>query len=707
MTKLVIGDAPLTIDEVIAVARGGAEVTLGAPARERIQAAYAVVADVIAREQVAYGVTTGFGLLATTHIPVDKVQELQQNLVRSHAVGLGAPLSREVVRAAMTIRLNTMARGHSGVRLSVAEHLAACINADIIPWVPSRGSLGASGDLAPSAHLVLAMMGEGELLTEDGRREPSGPALQAAGLAPLSLEAKEGLSLLNGTQFMAAIGCMLVADGEALLDSADLIGAMSLEGLRASVGPFEERIQALRPIPGQLVTAANVRRATAGSAIMLSHLNCDKVQDAYSLRCIPQVHGACRDALAWLRRVIGVEVDAVTDNPLIFPDSGEIISAGNFHGEPLALALDLAAMSLAEIASISERRTFRMLTSSLSELPPFLTTDSGLNNGYMIAQYTAAALVSENKVLCHPASVDSIPSSGDQEDHVSMGMTAALKALDVLGNAQKVLGIEAVCAAQAIDLLAPLEPGPGTGAGRAVIREFAPTLGRDRYLAPELEAATEAVAAGRFAAIVREGTGAVISCDLLVRGASEVVTMVPGAGQAAPAGPGASVDLGVIARGAVAARDGRVVWTGPESEIAAALEVPDDARVVDVEGAAVVPGFVDAHAHLVWAGERAAEYGARLGGATYLEIQAGRRRHQQHGARDAGGDGGAARRPGRAPPRLLPAARHHDPRGQDRLRAHPRGRAQAAARRQGPASGAPRAHRPRGAPDARGVRRPR
>ena len=503
MTQLVIGDAPLTIDEVISVARGGAEVTLGAAARERIQAAHDVVAAVIAGEQVAYGVTTGFGLLATTHIPVDKVQELQQNLVRSHAVGLGAPLSREVVRAAMTIRLNTMARGHSGVRLSVAEHLAACINADLVPWVPSRGSLGASGDLAPSAHLVLAMMGEGELLTEDGRREPSGPALQAAGLAPLSLEAKEGLSLLNGTQFMAAIGCMLVADGEALLDSADLIGAMSLEGLRASVGPFEERIQALRPIPGQLVTAANVRRATAGSAIMLSHLNCDKVQDAYSLRCIPQVHGACRDALAWLRRVVTVEVDSVTDNPLIFPDSGEIISAGNFHGEPIALALDLAAMSLAEIASISERRTFRMLTSSLSELPPFLTTDSGLNNGYMIAQYTAAALVSENKVLCHPASVDSIPSSGDQEDHVSMGMTAALKALDVLRNAQNVLGIEAVCAAQAIDLLAPLEPGPGTGAGRAVIREFAPTLGRDRYLAPELEAAAAAVAAGSFAAIVR------------------------------------------------------------------------------------------------------------------------------------------------------------------------------------------------------------
>lgn len=503
MTQVVIGDAPLTIDDVVAVARGEAEVALGRIARERLNAAHDVIAAVIAGEQVAYGVTTGFGQLATTHIPVEKVRELQENLVRSHAVGVGEPLPREVVRAAMTIRLNTMCRGYSGVRVEVADHLAACINAGLTPWVPSRGSLGASGDLAPSAHLVLALMGEGEVLAEDGRREPSGPALRAAGLAPLTLEAKEGLSLLNGTQFMAAIGCLLVAGAEALLDTADLIGAMSLEGLRASVGPFQERIQALRPIPGQLESASHVRHATSGSEIMLSHLNCDKVQDAYSLRCIPQVHGACRDALAWLRRVIGVEVDAVTDNPIVFPESGEIISAGNFHGEPLALALDLAAMSVSEIASISERRTFRLLTTSLSELPPFLTTDSGLNNGYMIAQYTAAALVAENKVLCHPASVDSIPSSGDQEDHVSMGMTAALKAREVLVNAQRVLAIEALCAAQAIDLLAPLTPGAGTGAGLAIVRELTPTLARDRYLAPEIEAVAGAVADGRFAAVVR------------------------------------------------------------------------------------------------------------------------------------------------------------------------------------------------------------
>ncbi len=497
---VVVGERPLTVEAVLAVAREGAGVALGSAARERVRRARAVIDRVVAQEEVVYGVTTGFGQLATEHISSERVFELQENLVRSHAVGVGEPLSREVVRAAMLVRLNTIARGHSGVREEVADLLAEALNAGFVPFVPSRGSLGASGDLAPSAHLVLALMGEGEVLGEGGGREPAGPALRAASLSPLVLGAKEGLSLLNGTQFMAAIGCFAVVDGESLLDSADLIGAMSLEGLRASVGPFQERIQRLRPIPGQLHTARLVREATRGSGIMLSHLNCDKVQDAYSLRCIPQVHGACRDALRWLREVIAVEIDAVTDNPLVFPDSGEIISAGNFHGEPLALALDLAALSVAEIASISERRIFRLLTSGLSELPPFLTRESGLNNGYMIAQYTAAALVAENKVLCHPASVDSIPTSGDQEDHVSLGMTAALKFLEVLRNAQIVLGIEALCAAQAIDLLAPLKPGVGTQRGYEIVRRRAPELERDRYLAPEIEALAAVVAAGEFAA---------------------------------------------------------------------------------------------------------------------------------------------------------------------------------------------------------------
>lgn len=504
MDAITIGDGPLTIEQVVAVAREGVPVRLGEGARSRVAAARALIDRLVAEERVVYGVTTGFGQLATTRIPSDKSRELQENLVRSHAVGVGDPLPRDVVRAALVIRLNTLAKGYSGVRVEVAELLAGMLAADLVPYVPSKGSLGASGDLAPSAHAVRAMMGEGELLEGAAGRAPALPALRAAGLEPLTLAAKEGVSLLNGTQFMAAVGCLAVLDGEALLDSADLIGAMSIEGLRASVGPFQERIQRLRPIPGQLRSAAHVRRATGGSAIMLSHLNCDKVQDAYSVRCIPQVHGACRDALRWLREVVAVEVESVTDNPIVFVDSGEIISAGNFHGEPLALALDLAAMSVAEIASISERRTFRLLTSSLSELPPFLTRDSGLNNGYMLAQYTAAALVAENKVLCHPASVDSIPTSGDQEDHVSMGMTAALKLVQVLRNAQTVLAIEALCAAQAMDLLAPLEPGVGTVRGRAVVRRLAPTLERDRYLAPEIEAVAAAVAAGEFAAVTRE-----------------------------------------------------------------------------------------------------------------------------------------------------------------------------------------------------------
>ena len=501
--QIVLGEGPTTIEEIAAIARQGVRVSVGRTGKARIADAHAVVDRIVREERVAYGVTTGFGQLATTHVPVTQARELQENLVRSHSVGVGEPLPRDVVRAAMAIRINTFTKGHSGVRQEVVDLLCAVLDADLVPWVPSRGSLGASGDLAPSAHMVLAMMGEGELLSADGRREAALPALRAAGLEPLHLEPKEGVSLINGTQFMAAIGVLATLDAEAALDSADLIGAMSIEGLRASVGPFQERIQRLRPIPGQRLSAANVRAATAGSEIMLSHLNCDKVQDAYSVRCIPQVHGACRDALRWLREVVTVEVDAVTDNPLVFPEEDEIVSAGNFHGEPLALAFDLAAMSLAEIGSMSERRTFRLLSPFLSELPPYLTRHSGLNNGYMLAQYTAAALVAESRILCHPASVDSIPTSGDQEDHVSMGMTAALKLGDVLANTRTILGIEALCAAQAIDLLAPLQPGAGTGRGREIVRSFAAPLERDRYLAPEIAAAAAAVAAGEFAAAAR------------------------------------------------------------------------------------------------------------------------------------------------------------------------------------------------------------
>jgi histidine ammonia-lyase len=507
MGHFITGEAALRVEDVVAIARERAGVRLGGVARERLDRAAAVIERIVEEERVVYGVTTGFGELATTRISTEKVHELQENLVRSHAVGVGEPLPRDVVRAAMAIRVNALSKGHSGVRVAVVELLCGLLERDLIPRVPSRGSLGASGDLAPSAHLVLAMMGEGEFLGPDGERLSAGETLAAAGLEPVVLQAKEGLALLNGTQFMAAIGALAVVDGEALLDSADLIGAMSIEGLRGSVGPFQERIQRLRPIPGQLRTAENVRLATDGSAIMYSHLDCDKVQDAYSIRCIPQVHGACRDAFRWLREVVEVEIESVTDNPLVFPDTGDVVSAGNFHGEPLALALDLAAMSFSEIASMSERRVFRMLTTSLSDLPPYLTRESGLNSGYMVAQYTAAALVAENKVLCHPASVDSIPTSGDQEDHVSMGMTSALKLETVVRNTRTVLGIEALCAAQAIDLLAPLAPGGGTGRARRVVRSLVPHLERDRALSPEIERMAGAVADGEFAGLMRSLRG--------------------------------------------------------------------------------------------------------------------------------------------------------------------------------------------------------
>ncbi len=404
----------------------------------------------------------------------------------------------------MAIRINTLAKGHSGVRQDVVDLLVEMLDRDIIPYVPSRGSLGASGDLAPSAHLVLAMMGEGELLTADGQREPAAPVLAAAGLHPLGLEPKEGLSLINGTHFMAAIGCLAVVDGESLLDSADLIGAMSIEGLKASVGPFQERIQKLRPIPGQEHTAYNVRLATRGSGIMLSHLNCDKVQDAYSIRCIPQVHGACRDALRWLREVITVEVDSVTDNPIVFPDVGEMVSAGNFHGEPLALALDLAAISLAEIGSMSERRTFRMLSPFLQRAAAVPDRDqrpdqrlhAGAVHGRLAGRREQGALSSRQRRFD-----PHLGRSGRPREHGHDGGAEARQRDAQLADhprhrgAVRGAGHRPACAAQ---------PGVGTARAHEIVRGLAPKLENDRYLSPEIERAADCVARGDFAAVVRE-----------------------------------------------------------------------------------------------------------------------------------------------------------------------------------------------------------
>jgi len=489
---VVLGDTPLTLDDIAAVARGGAPVALAAGARAAMERARAVIDAVVADGDAApavYGVNTGFGALAEVRISAAQVRALQRNLVRSHAAGVGEPLPRDMTRAMMLLRAQVLATGRSGARPSVCERLCAMLAAGVHPVIPRRGSVGASGDLAPLAHLALALMGEG-LVEHGGETVPAAAALAAAGLAPMPLEAKEGLTLLNGTQHMTAIGALTVLDALATVRIADLAGALSLEALKGTVRAFDPRVLAARAHPGQQQVGDNLRALLAGSAIAESHRDCGKVQDPYSLRCMPQVHGASRDALGYARAVLEREANASTDNPLVFVDDhggGEMISGGNFHGQPVALALDFAAIAVAELASISERRVEQLVNPHLSSgLPPFLATDSGLNSGFMIAQVAAAALVSENKVLCHPASVDSIPSSAGREDHVSMGAHAALKLHQVHDQVRTVLAIELLCAAQGIDLRRPLTTTGPLEALHAAIRARIPAMPIDRPLAPDI-----------------------------------------------------------------------------------------------------------------------------------------------------------------------------------------------------------------------------
>ncbi len=417
--------------------------------------------DRVARGEHTYGVNTGFGRFVSRTIPDEQAEELQLRLLRSHACGVGDPYPPEVVRAAMLLRANALAKGYSGARVETVELLIECLNRGVLPHVPARGSVGASGDLAPLAHLALPLVGEGRASVE-GKLLSGDEALAAVGLEPIRLAAKEGLSLINGTQFMAAMAALGLVRAWRLARTADLACALSLEALQGSKTSFHPAIHDARPLRGQRDSAANILSLLDGSAIIESHRWCDKVQDAYSLRCAPQVHGASRDLLAYVDATVSVEVNAATDNPLVLLDEGLVVSNGNFHGQPLAFGLDALAMAVAELASISERRVERLVNPSLSEgLPPFLTVEGGLNSGFMIAQYVSASLVSENKVLCHPASVDSIPTSAGQEDHVSMGNAAGLKALQVLSNAERSLAIELLAGAQAIEFLAPLEPGPG------------------------------------------------------------------------------------------------------------------------------------------------------------------------------------------------------------------------------------------------------
>ncbi len=490
----------LTTEDVVAVARRGERVEISPIARRRLEQARAFVDRLVSEDRVVYGLTTGVGALKNVRIPPADTRQLQRNLVASHAVGVGPPLPEDVVRAGMLVRANQFCQGTSGVSPAVVDALVNLLNHRICPYVPEKGSLGASGDLAPSAHVALVLIGEGEVL-QDGRRRPAAEALEQASLKPLQLEAKDALSALNGTHFMAGAASLVLHDAQRLLLTADLVAALSVEALRGSRTAFDPRIHGARPHPGQLASAARIFALTEGSGIAESHVLCDRVQDAYSLRCAAQVHGAAAASIDYLRRVLAIELNAGTDNPLVFADDEAVLSGGNFHGEPLALALDAATMGVSELGSISERRLFRMLTGFLSDLPPFLTRHSGLDSGYMLVQYTAAALVTENQLLATPASVHSLPTSADQEDHNSMGWHSALRARQVATNVESILAMEALGAAQGIDLLAPLKPGRLTGQAHAAIRERVPMLDHDRILYREMETAIELVSSGTLARI--------------------------------------------------------------------------------------------------------------------------------------------------------------------------------------------------------------
>jgi len=506
-SRALTGD-DLALADVWEIAVHGRHAALADSARERMAAAREIVEQAAhGREEHTYGVNTGFGRFVSRSIPEELTEELQLRLLRSHACGVGEPYPDEIVRAAMLLRANALAKGYSGARPVTVELLVECLNRSVLPHVPSRGSVGASGDLAPLAHLALPLIGEGEAMV-DGRRLPGAEALAEVGLEPVRLQAKEGLSLVNGTQFMAAFAALGVVRAERLAKTADIACALSLEALQGSRTSFLPQIHALRPLAGQTDSAANVLQLLEDSAINESHRWCDKVQDAYSLRCAPQVHGASRDLLDYARRTVEVELNAATDNPLVLVEDGMLVSNGNFHGQPLAFALDALAMAVAELASISERRIERLVNPSLSGgLPAFLTGDGGLNSGFMIPQYVAASLVSENKVLAHPAGVDSIPTSAGQEDHVSMGNASGLKAWQVLANVERVLAIELLAGAQGVEFLAPLQPGIGVRAAREHVRSLSPRLRDDRTLSGDIESVASSIRDGSLVDAVEAEAG--------------------------------------------------------------------------------------------------------------------------------------------------------------------------------------------------------
>ncbi len=494
MKSISIGGAKLTVEELIAVARKGAKVRLSEEAIAAIDRSRQVVEKCVEEKRVVYGLTTGFGKFSDVTISDQDTLLLQENLIMSHACGVGEPLPDEVVRAMMLLRINALAIGYSGIRVSTVQTLVEMLNKDVIPVIPSKGSLGASGDLVPLAHMSLVLLGMGEAKYR-GELMSGEQAMKLAGITPVKLTSKEGLALINGTPAMCAVGALALADAEMLMKSADVIAAMSMEAECGIADAMDERLHRVRRQPGQMAVAENMRRLFEGSRY-ISRQGELRVQDAYSFRCIPQIHGASRDAIAYVRNIIDNELNAVTDNPLIFSDTEEALSGGNFHGQYLAISLDVLGIALAELANVSERRIERLVNPALSGLPAFLIKNGGLNSGMMIAQYTAASLVSENKVLAHPASADSIPSSANQEDHVSMGMTAARKAREILNNVTEVLAIEAMCAAQAVEFQGQEGLSPAGKAVYRLIRRHVPPLERDRILYVDMQKCAELLRSG-------------------------------------------------------------------------------------------------------------------------------------------------------------------------------------------------------------------
>ena len=488
LAELMITPGQVDLGLLRRIQAGGVRLSLDPSVRGAMASSQAVVQRILDNDEVVYGINTGFGRLASTHIAADHLADLQRNLVLSHSVGTGEPLAAPVVRLVLATKAVSLARGHSGVRPELVDALLALFNAGMLPRIPAKGSVGASGDLAPLAHMACVLIGEGEATTAEGEVVSGAEAMRRIGLEPFVLGPKEGLALLNGTQVSTALALVGLFGAENVFASALMSGALSLEAVQGSIKPFDARIHAARGQPGQMAVAGAVRALLEGSAIVPSHPDCGRVQDPYSIRCIPQVMGACLDNLTHASRVLRTEANAASDNPLVFTDTGEVISGGNFHAEPVAFAADIIALAISEIGAISERRTALMLDTSLSGLPPFLVRDGGLNSGFMIAQVTAAALASENKSLAHPGSVDSLPTSANQEDHVSMATYAARRLGDMVNNTAVVVGIEALCAAQGIELKRNLKSSPLVEAEFSKLREKVAFLESDRYLAPDIEA---------------------------------------------------------------------------------------------------------------------------------------------------------------------------------------------------------------------------